>query len=106
VTRSAIAGKMVFAAAPSTQSLDLHASFQRDQGLLTLSPEGTVDGPLRLELVAAAKRAPAGLLSDSSRFHPFVLKSMPLTRPVSIELPRLTDGQALPSTIQIRVLAP
>ena len=100
-TRSAIAGKMIFRGTETTQSVDLRTSFQQDQGLLTLSPQSSVTGDLRVEFLATGGRSPAAMGSHSS-----ILKSMRLTKPVSIELAHLLGTQNIPSTIQIRVLAP
>jgi hypothetical protein len=100
-TRAAIAGKMIFRGSDSSQSVDLRTSFQQDQGLLTLRPESTVNGDLKVEFIATGGRSPAAMGSHSS-----VLKSMRLTRSISIEMADLLGAQNIPGTIQIRVLAP
>lgn len=100
-TRSAMAGKMIFRGSDSDQSVDLRTSFQQDQGLLTLRPESSVSGDLKVEFVATGGRSPAAMGS-----HSLILKSMRLTQSISVEMADLLGAQNIPGTIQIRVLAP
>ena len=99
VAPSAVAGKMVFSLSAASESFDLNAQLDSENGVLSLDPHGNTTEPLRVDVLSSSGRSPASVGGQGS-----VIRSMLLSHPTRVQLNH--RGPSARGRIQIRVSAP